>query len=114
MAHVMKELFSDFEKNEIRYLHFKSNTNLDESFAGPGDFDVLADEGRITDIERIIGAHNGKRYNPVRIGRYPGVDNWLIFDRESGIYYHLHLHFQLATGKSQVKDYVTALRPNDA
>lgn len=104
--HIMYRLFNSFEQNNILYIHFKSNTNLDKSFEGKGDFDVLVDKNRISDIETLIIKCNGKRHNPVHIGSYPGVDNWLVFDDLSGKIYHLHLHYQLATGKSFVKDYV--------
>ena len=102
----MLELFHDLEENDINYLHFKSNTNLDASFQNKADFDVLVDKNRITDIERIISDNGGKRHNPLHIGSYPGVDNWIVFDENDGNLYHLHLHYQLATGKALVKDYV--------
>ncbi len=110
MSHVMELLFRDFEENGIPYLHFKSNTNLDSSFEGRGDFDVLVDPMYIGQAESAITRVGGKRFNPPRLGRYPGVDNWMIFDGESGILYHLHLHYQLATGKALVKDYVLPWR----
>jgi len=103
---IMITLFQLFEKEGISYLHFKSNTNLNLSFQNRADFDVLIDKSRIIDVERIISKCNGKRHNPVHIGYYPSVDNWLIFDENSGCVYHLHLHYQLVTGKSLVKDYV--------
>ena len=103
---VIQKLFESFEKANINYIHFKSNSNLDDSFAGQADFDVLVDKNRILDIESIILGLNGKRHNPVHIGSYPGVDNWLMFNESDGIIYHLHLHYQLATGKSLVKDYI--------
>lgn len=103
---IMCKLFNSFELNNIKYLHFKSNTNLDKSFEGKADFDVLVEKDRICDVERLIIENNGKRHNPDHIGSYPGVDNWLVFDELTGIIYHLHLHYQLATGKSLVKDYV--------
>lgn len=106
MSNVMYEIFQEFERNDIKYLHFKSNTALKSSFDGRGDFDVLVDSSRVSEIEHIISTHNGKRFNPSRLGRYPGVDNWMIFDENSGILYHLHLHYQLATGKALVKDYI--------
>ena len=103
---IMKTVFAALEEQGIRYLHFKSNTNLRDSFEGRGDFDVLADPRELPAIERILLDHNGKRHNPVRFGQYPGVDNWLIMDPETGMIYHLHLHYQLATGKKLLKDYV--------
>lgn len=102
----MLKLFHSFEKNNIRYLHFKSNTNLSYSFDGKGDFDILVDKDEIVKIEKLISDCNGKRHNPILIGDYPGIDNWLIFDEFDGTIYHLHLHYQLLTGKKYVKDYV--------
>lgn len=106
MNNIMQNLFQSFEKESIPYLHFKSNTNLEESFMNKADFDVLVDKTRIIDVERIITSCNGKRHNPTHIGNYPGVDNWLVFDESLGEIYHLHLHYQLATGKFLVKDYI--------
>lgn len=102
----MQRLFRSLENESISYLHFKSNTNLKESLMNRADFDVLVDKERIIDIERVLSACNGKRHNPPHIGNYPGVDNWLVFDEENGEIYHLHLHYQLATGKFLVKDYI--------
>lgn len=102
---VMELLFELFETAEIRYLHFKSNTDIDLSFEGKADFDILVDKNRLTDIETAILSLRGRRHNPEHIGSYPGVDNWLLMDMNSGIIYHLHLHYQLVTGKSLVKDY---------
>ena len=106
MNNVMQLLFQSFEKESIPYLHFKSNTNLCESLSNKADFDVLVDKTRLSDVERIITSNNGKRHNPFHIGKYPGVDNWLVFDNNNGEIYHLHLHYQLATGKFLVKDYI--------
>ena len=102
----MQKLFQSFEKESILYLHFKSNTNLEESLINKADYDVLVEKRRILDVERIITENNGKRHNPPHIGNYPGVDNWLVFDDNSGEIFHLHLHYQLATGKFLVKDYI--------
>lgn len=103
---VMNRLFNQFEQEQIAYLHFKSNGSLAESFAGKGDFDVLVDRTRQVEIERILLDCGAKRHNTIRYGNYPGVDNWMVFDDVSGILFHLHLHYQIATGKRLVKDYI--------
>lgn len=102
----MEEIFRQFEERDIRYLHFKSNTNIEDSFDAKGDFDILADAARNADIEAVITGLGGKRFNPPRLGRYPGVDNWIVYDEVSGDLHHIHLHYQLATGKPLVKDYI--------
>ena len=103
---IMTQLFKDFDKKNILYLSFKSNINLKKNFEGKADFDILVDKNKIDEIETLIIKNNGKRFNPYNYGRYPGVDNWLIYDEKSGIIYHLHLHYQLATGKMLLKEYV--------
>ena len=103
---IMTQLFKDFDKNNILYLSFKSNINLKKNFEGKADFDILVDKNRIDEIETLIIKNNGKRFNPYNFGRYPGVDNWLLYDEQSGIIYHLHLHYQLATGKVLLKEYI--------
>ncbi len=103
---IMRELFAAFEAEDIAYLHFKSNKNLDKSFEGKADFDVLIDRLRLSDAERVIFEKGGKRHNNPDFGNYPGVDNYLVFDPETGLIFHLHLHCQLCTGKRLIKDYV--------
>ena len=104
--HIVNRITSSWEKQNIRYLHFKSNKNLDKSFAGKGDFDILVDKRRLSDVERTLIECGAKRFNKPRYGVYPGVDNWLLFDTESGLLHHLHLHYQLASGKKLLKEYV--------
>ena len=103
---IMKRYFAMLEECDIRYVHFKSNSSLRQSFEGRGDFDVLVDRHKLKEIEQILLSLKAKRFNPMRYGNYPGVDNWLLFDENTGILHHLHLHYQLCTGKELVKDYV--------
>ncbi len=102
----MKSLFERWEAAGIPYSHFKSNTHLDDSFLRKGDFDVLVQSHKLYAAEEIILSLGGKRFNSFYYGRYPGVDNWLLFDSATGDIKHLHLHCQLCSGKSGVKDYV--------
>lgn len=106
MEHIMKDLFNEFEKENIKYIHFKSNTNLDKSFLGKADFDILVEKKRLAEIENILISKQAKRCIPVKRQIYPGVDNWLLFDAHTGIVYHLHLYYQLVTGKRFLKDYI--------
>lgn len=105
-VHIMSQLFSALEDQGIKYVHFKSNLSLNMSFAGKGDFDVLVDRGRLADVEAALISLHAKRFNKVRYGVYPGVDNWLLFDEETGLLHHLHLHYQLVSGKPYLKEYV--------
>ena len=103
--HIVNQITSSWDEKGIKYLHFKSNKNLNMSFAGKGDFDILVDKRRLADVEKTLTECGAKRFNKVRYGVYPGVDNWLLFDKESGLLHHLHLHYQLASGKKLLKEY---------
>ena len=102
----MKEFFAELDQKNIKYVHFKSNLSLDASFSGKGDFDVLVDRSRLSEVQSILISNGGKRFNTIPEKEYPGVENWLIFDPETDLIYHVHLHSQLATGKALLKDYV--------
>jgi len=104
--HIIKQIFKEFEIQNVRYCHFKSNQNLSKSFNGDTDFDVLVDPECKAKSDIILTELNCKKFEPVGIGIYPGVENWYVFDNGSGKLFHLHLHFQIATGKQFVKDYI--------
>jgi|GEM_PF-2636527 len=103
--HIINMIFSDFEKENIKYCHFKSNQHLNASFEGESDFDILLDTHRHFEIENILLKHKCKRFEPEYIGSYPSVMNWIAFDSETGKLFHLHLHYSIVSGKSLVKDY---------
>lgn len=103
---VMMRFFNILEKKNIKYVHFKSNSNLDLSFQAKADFDVLVDKRYQSEVTRALIECDAKEFNKPRYGVYPGVANWLLFDEDSGNIYHLHLHYQLASGKKLLKEYV--------
>ena len=107
---IINKICSEFEKSGIKYCHFKSNQHLDKSFEGKSDFDILADYRKKTQVDIILAQCECKRFETVKINNYPGVENWLAFDYETGILYHIHLHFQLATGLVHVKEYILPWR----
>lgn len=108
--HVMNRLFGKWSEMGIRYAHFKSNENLNYSFNDNGDFDVLVDPLRSKDVFATLNELGAKQTNTIPEKHYPGVDNWLLFDDESGRIHHLHLHFQIMSGKPYVKDYEIPFR----
>ena len=103
--HIMKKFFDALRERDIAYAHFKSNVNLEYSFEHGGDFDVVFDPARQPELTETLLAFRAKQMNTTSDKRYPGVDNWLFFDPESGEIHHLHLHYQLMSGKSYVKEY---------
>ena len=103
--HVVNRLLGRWDELCIRYTHFKSNMNLDYSFNDNGDFDILVDPARAKDATLALIELDAKQTNTITEKHYPGVDNWLLYDDESGRIHHLHLHYQIMSGKQYVKDY---------
>lgn len=104
--HIIKKIFKVYEEENIMYCSFKSNQYLNESFKGLSDFDILVDYRAKTHSDAILTRFNCKKFEPAWIGRYPGVENWLAFDNETGDIYHIHLHYQIIIGKELVNEYV--------
>jgi len=105
-VHVIQKILLDLENLNIKYCHFKSNQHVDRSFDGFSDFDVLVDNSKKEVVHQVLIYNGCKRFEPEYIGSYPGVENWFAFDENTGKIFHIHLHYQLISGKSLVKDYV--------
>ena len=106
MLTIVKELFEELNKNNVIYVHFKSNEHLDLSLEGDTDFDLLIARDSSAVYEQCLMSMGFKRFNSQDYGRYPGVDDWLGFDFDTGKLIHLHTHYQLVTGLSGFKNVV--------
>lgn len=106
MLEIANKLFSRWNSEGIIYCHFKSNQHLHAGLNGDTDLDILINDKDKEKCGKILLDLKFKQFEPVTIGRYPGVSNWYGFDKERGKFIHVHLHYQLATGKGLVKDYV--------
>jgi hypothetical protein len=102
---ILRALFDRLQAEGIRYCHWKSNEHLDASLAGRADLDVLVERRVIVSLTRILGETNFKRF-VVKPGRgYPGIEDYVGFDPETGVLTHLHVHYQLTLGEKFLKGY---------
>jgi hypothetical protein len=100
---VLRALFDRLHAENVPYCHWKSNEHLLASFTGATDVDVLFDRNAIIPLTRILGASGFKRF-VVKPGRgYPGVEDYVGFDGDTGILTHLHVHYQLTLGEKFLK-----------
>lgn len=100
---VLRDLFERLHEQGIRYCHWKSNEHLGPSMVGDTDVDVLVDRRAMVALTRILGEQNFKRF-VVKPGRgYPGIEDYVGFDTESGTLTHLHVHYQLTLGEKFLK-----------
>lgn len=100
---VLRTLFERLDAEGIRYCHWKSNEHLGASLEGTTDVDVLVDRRAIVPLTRLLGETNFKRF-VVKAGRgYPGIEDYVGFDRDTGVLTHLHVHYQLTLGEKFLK-----------
>lgn len=98
------ELFAALDRHAIRYCHWKSNQHLDEALAGKTDLDVLVDGAQAAACRQVLHMTGCKQVLAQPSARYPGIEDWLVFDSETGRLGHIHLHFRIMTG-SKPKQY---------
>jgi thymidylate kinase len=54
-------------------------------------------------FSKILNQLGGLKISSQPWARYPGIEDWLMFDGPSGNLLHLHVHFSLLTGLKRVK-----------
>lgn len=102
---VIHQLFGRLNAAELRYCHFKSNEHLDASMQGLSDFDVLVQNGRSDDLQRILADTGFRRFQATALTAYPAVEDYLALDDATGRMVHLHLHHRLTVGQMHLKGY---------
>ena len=105
MLTISKELFESWNKAELLYCHWKSNEHLLPGLNGTTDLDVLLSIDDKEAGEEILKRLDFLKCKSQYGSRYPGVDDWIGFDKETGALIHLHLHYRLATGHKGLKEY---------
>ncbi len=100
MSHVraVAELVAALNRHPIRYCHWKSNQHLGEALAGETDLDILVDGAQADACRSILRQAGCKQVVPQPSSRYPGIEDWLVFDGATGRLGHIHLHFRIITG----------------
>lgn len=105
MLKISKDLFSAWNEGNILYCHWKSNEHLLPGLVGETDLDVL-----LSLDDKEAGEESLRKLEFLQCksqfgSRYPGVDDWIGFDKETGRLIHIHLHYGLVTGHKGMKEY---------
>lgn len=85
------------EKN-INYLHWKSNTNIEDALNGIDDLDILVDESSKEDLFAVFKTLNILRAYSEKDKWQKGITHFIGIDAESNQLVHIHLHFVLSLG----------------
>lgn len=103
MVDIVIRLFQAWNENGIRYCHWKSTVHLDATMEGATDIDVLVDPRQAQRAEMLATTQGFLRLQTDPLRSYPGVLDFVAFDVETGLWIHLHLHYQLVLGDRWVK-----------
>lgn len=87
----------------VRFVHWKSNDHLAAALAGETDIDIFVPQDDRQGFERVMADVGGLKISSQPWARYPRIEDWLVLDRTTGRFLHLHLHYALMTGLKRVK-----------
>ncbi|MEE3368089.1 MAG: hypothetical protein VX346_01965 [Planctomycetota bacterium] len=102
---ICQHLFLALAEAKVRYCHWKSNEHLLPGLTGDTDLDVLVDRNSSHHVQRVLAELDFKSFQATSFTRYPGIEDYLGFDADTGKLVHLHLHHQLVLGQQGLKGY---------
>src|SRR5688500_6624479 len=91
------ELLADLQQEHVRFIHWKGNMHLLSSLEGKTDIEILVHSEDRRPFETILKRRLYKKLNAQAWNVYPGIEDWLGFDSDTGNLLHLHTHYDLAT-----------------
>ncbi len=106
MLGISEKVFNRLMEEHVSYCHWKSNEHLEEGLNGETDLDILVSETHKKLFSGVLTECQCIKVRPQFGSRYPKVEEWIGFDRETGKLIHLHVHFRMITGTKHLKEYV--------
>jgi len=105
MLGICRLLFEHLNSHEIRYCHWKSNSHLDHALNGKTDLDILIWTDDRKQFEQVCKNLAFKNILSPPEKQFPGLDDYLGFDHETGRLIHLHVHYRLILGQKYIKNH---------
>jgi thymidylate kinase len=87
----------------IGFALWKSNYHIGDALAGNTDLDMLVNRHDQLRFETTLYKLAAIKVLSQPWARYPNVEDWLVFDRTTGGFLHLHVHFNMLTGLKRIK-----------
>lgn len=106
MLKICKKLFDQWNENDIRYCHWKSNEHLMEGLDGKTDLDIYVAQHDKELAESLLRQCRFIECRTQKYHQYPNVFEWIGFDEVTGKLVHVHLHYQIITGTKFCKEFV--------
>src|SRR5690606_28603687 len=105
---ILNDFFDSLNK-EISYCHWKSIDRMDEVYEGTSDIDILIDRKQLHNFHHILNDYKAISIKPRLWMTYPSMEDYLLYDKKEGRFYHLHVHYKLIMGKKNAKEYILPL-----
>jgi len=106
---LLELFFKELNEKAINYCHWKSIDRMDEVMHGKTDIDILIDYKQTATFNTVLSAFNAIAVRPRSWMTYPAMEDYILYDKNSGLFYHIHLHYKLIMGKKNAKEYILPL-----
>ena len=101
----VRDLCDALDEGGVAYCHWKSNDRLQDATAGLTDLDLLIDDAHAEEARARLAQLGFVPAVAVWYRRYPGIEDHLAVDPETGRLVHVHLHLRLVVGTRLTKPY---------
>jgi len=105
ILNICLNFFEYLQTEKIRYCHWKSNSHLDKALEGKTDLDILIHEDDKPKFTLALTKFDFKQIFSPPEKQFPGLFDYLGFDKETGCFIHLHVHYKLILGQKYVKNH---------
>lgn len=105
MLEVIRRVLDDLHQADVRYCHWKSNVRIADSLSGHTDMDILVDPGQRSRFLEVLYRYDFKQVRSPLWQSYPGIEDYIGFDGETGQLTHFHVHYELVLGEPMLKGY---------
>ena len=105
MLQLAKTLVNQLNSDRVCYCHWKSNARLKRGLSGLTDLDLLVYEKEKKKFDTILKNLDFKKIISSPQKQYPGMEDYLGFDYETGKLCHLHVHYKLILGQKHIKNH---------
>lgn len=101
----IRQMLDAFEANGIVYCHWKSNEHLAEALSGETDLDVLFLPEQRAQLDIVLHECGLKRFRALPLMQYNAIEDYIGFDEETAVIWHLHTHYRMTLGEKHLKGY---------
>jgi len=102
---LIDKLLLDLETKNIRYVHWKSNTNIEKALSGEDDLDILVSKEDKKKLFDVFHSNNIVAVNSYKDSYTSSISHHIGLDTGSNLLVHIHLHFELEIGYDHLKQF---------